>query len=97
MVQLVPQGPPVLSTTVMWGGYHPCHMSSLLPAFNLKASYKIENTLVYEIKYQNFSKNGASDFCKWLKIMDWCLYSSEDARTELIQVLIMAWWLWWLM
>ena len=62
MVLLVPQGPPVLSTTVMWGGYHPCHMSSLLPAFNLKASYKIANTLVYEIKYQNCFKKWGQRF-----------------------------------
>ena len=41
MAMLVPQPSPVLSTTVICGGYHPCHMGSLLPAFNLKASYKI--------------------------------------------------------
>ena len=67
MVLPVPQGSPVLSTTVMCGGYHPCHMSSLLPAFNLKASCKIENTFVYEIKYQNcFKKWGPT-----ISINDW--------------------------
>ena len=41
MALLVPQASLVLSTTVICGGYHPCRMGSLLPAFNLKASYKI--------------------------------------------------------
>ena len=41
MALLVPQASPVLSTTVIYGGYHPCHMGLLLPAFNLKASCKI--------------------------------------------------------
>ena len=41
MPLLVPQASPILSITVIYGGYHPCHMGSLLPAFNLKASYKI--------------------------------------------------------
>ena len=41
MALLVHQASPVLFTTVICGGYHPCHMGSLLPAFNLKASRKI--------------------------------------------------------
>ena len=54
MALLVPQASPVLSTAVICGGSHPCHMGSLLPAFNLKASHKILNTLLYEIKYQHY-------------------------------------------
>ena len=34
---------------------------------------------------------GTNDFCRWLRIMDWCLFSSEDASIELIQVLIIPW------
>ena len=41
MTMLVPQASPVLSATVICGGYDPCHMGSLLPAFNLKTSYRI--------------------------------------------------------
>ena len=62
MALLVPQTSPVLSTTVICGGYHPFHMGSLLPGFYLKASYKILNTLVYEIKYQHYFNNGDQQF-----------------------------------
>ena len=37
-----------------------------------------------------FQKTRTNDFFKRLKTMDWCLFSSEDASTELIQVLIMT-------
>ena len=60
MALLVPQVSPELSTTVICGRYHPCHMSSLLLAFNLKALYKISNKLVYEIKYQHYFKKWGS-------------------------------------
>ena len=63
MVLLVPQVSPVLSTTVICGGYQPCHMGSLLPAFDLKASYKIQNTLVYEMPIL-FKQRGTNNFCK---------------------------------
>ena len=37
-----------------------------------------------------FQKRSTNNFCKLLKIMDCCLFSSEDASTEFIQVLIMT-------
>ena len=63
MVLLVPQVSPVLSTTVICGGYHPCYMGSLLPAFDLKASYEIQNTLVYEMPIL-FKQRDTNNFCK---------------------------------
>ena len=40
MVLLLPQASPVLSITVMPGGYQPCYVVWLLPDFNLKAWFK---------------------------------------------------------
>ena len=63
MTLLVTPALPVLSTTVICGRHHPSHVGSLLPDFNSKASYKIQNTLVYEMPTL-FQKRGANNFRK---------------------------------